>query len=309
MDNNDLEHLKAQYEQPITVKKSKKWRVIILSALVLLVFAGIAVGTLAIFKNKLGDSGTAPTVQTIPGPEPTAIIDKIAASQTILDSKNYTLFRKDSVQPGTSPDTTTIVFKQAGYSYVTNVTPDDGLRFTLTDAKLASNKEVITNTIKQVLKDASFTETTQDTSALNSYSMISYVNGGTVCQLINFANGKLTGLEQSILCVSSKSLQASYATVSSLLQKAGSDIASSAKAVGQSSVISGTKKLVALTVQTTDSKDSNNYYFATLDTDYEYLGKRATPSVDNQASYTLSTELKTNISDAKWGTFLTDNIK
>jgi flagellar basal body-associated protein FliL len=307
MDNDNLEHLKAQYEQPIQPKKSKKWRFILLGLLVLVLSAGIVVGGLELFKSKSNDTATAPIAEAGPGPDPRVIIDKIATNETVEGAANYTIFRTSVNATDASPDTTSIVYKQAGYSFLTNVAADDGLRFTLNSG--ATDKDAISTAIKKTLTDASFAVTTQDTTSLSAYNTVSYVNGSTVCQLINFANGKLVGLEQSILCITGKNLRAEYGTVAALLNKADTGIVASAKAVSQATITNGEKKLTTLTVQTDSSKNTTNYYFATLESNFDYIGKRATPSVDDESSYTISDELKKNITDPKWGTFLTDNIK
>ncbi|MDB5160086.1 MAG: hypothetical protein JWO99_349 [Candidatus Saccharibacteria bacterium] len=309
MDNDNLDDLKAQYELPVTKKKSSKGRAILLAALVVIISAGLAVGGLVLFKGKTSDTATAPGATTVAGPKPSDIIDKIAADSTVNDAKGYTLFRASSGSTDVISDTSSVIFPHSGYSYITNIAPEDGLKFSLASDG-TSNKTAMTAVIQKALATASYVETKQDTSALSAYKITTYVNGGTVCQLVDYANAaELTGFEQSILCASSASLQASYANVTAQLNKADPAVAGTAKVVTQSTVMNGTKKLLTLSVQANGSSNTTNYYFATLDTSYGYIGKRATPSVDNADSYNLSDEFKKNISDAKWGTFLTDNIK
>lgn len=112
-----------------------------------------------------------------------------------------------------------------------------------------------------------------------------------------------------MLCSSYAGLEKSYKNIQTLLTKAGASIITSTKTVHQGTITDGTKSLTTLTVTPKDSNKTTTYYFAALTSDYEYLGSRPTPSVDDPASYGLSDQLKKNISDAKWGTFLTDNIK
>ena len=304
----NVDSIIAKYGQR-TPKKPRKGRIVIISALILLVSAGIAVGALLVVKNKTAQAPNVPTAQTTGGPSPKEVIDKIATNDTITGSKNYVLYRLNSPQSTTSTDTTTVIFKQNGYNFLTNATASDGLQFTRVDAKLASNKTAMTDAVKSVLTSAGFTEVTQDTASLSAYATTSYSNGGTVCQITDFVTTKQTTSEQGVLCISSADLVASYNNVKTLLDTADPAIAASAKTVNQSTITSGTKKLLTLTVLPNNSKETTNYYFATLDKDYAYIGSRATPSVDNQASYSLSDTLKKNISDPKWGAFLTDNIK
>jgi hypothetical protein len=308
MDNDNLDDLKAQYEHPVIKKKSFKGRAILLAALVVIVSAGLAVGGLVFFKGKTSDTVTAPGATTVAGPKPSDIIDKIAADPAINDAKGYTLFRASSDSTDVTSDTSSVIFPHSGYSYITNIAPEDGLKFSLASDG-TSNKTAMTDIIQKALAAASYVETKQDTSALSAYKTTTYVNGGTVCQLVDYVNALLTGFEQSILCASSASLQTSYANVTAQLNKADPALAGTAKVVTQSTVTGGTKKLLTLSVQTNGSSDVTNYYFATLDTGYGYIGKRATPSVDNADSYKISDELQKSISDTKWGTFLTDNIK
>jgi hypothetical protein len=308
-EKHTIDSIIAKYGQPVP-KKPRKGLLVVVALLVILVSAGVAVGALELAKN-MPVKTTAPTPQLTGGPTPSSVIDKIASNATITGSKNYLLFRVNPTKTDMNTDTTKIIFPQSGYDFITNVTADDGLRFTLTDAKLTSNKIAMTAAFETVLKDTGFTKTAQDVGALSSYETVSYVNNGTICQITNYANSKkaVSILEQGILCVSQTSLEKSYSNVKTLLTNADPSIVATTKAVNQSIVMSDTKKLLTLTTTPKDSADTTNYYFATLDKDYDYIGKRATPSVDNEASYSISDELKKNIANSKWGTFLSDNIK
>ena len=307
MDNNELEDLKAQYEQQQPPKRSKKGLFIIGGILVIFVSAAIVVSILWLYRGT-GHNTVSPSSAQTTGPNPRTVIDAIATSSTVEQSKDYVLFRTGSDASDINPDTSTLIYKDSDYSFLTNTTPLDGLKFTL-NKDGTSDKAALTTAIQQALTDASYKVTDQNTSDLSAYKSTTFTNGDTVCQLVDYAGAQLSGLEQSILCADGKTVKASYDNVASLLKKADANLITSAKAVSQANVTSGAKKLTTLTVQLVGSKETTSYYFATLDKDYTYLGKRATPSVDNEASYTLSDELKKNISDPKWGSFLTDNIK
>ncbi len=307
MDDNDLNSLKAQYKQPIIKKKSYKGRFIILAILIIIISASLAVGGLLLFKKKLSDTTTAPVATTTAGPKSSAVIDVIAADSAVSDATSYALFRTDSTIIDTG-DVASVVYPHGGYSFVTNVSPDAGLKFTLKD-RGTSSKAIITDVIKKSLIAAGYAETKQDVSALSAYKVTTYKNGGTVCQLVDYTATKLQGLEQSVICATDATLQASYANAYSLLAKADSAVPTATKVVSQATVVSGNKKLLTLAVTGTNGSGVTNYYYATLDKDFSYIGKRPTPSVDNADSYKISDELKKNISDSKWGTFLTDNIK
>ncbi|HEY8992255.1 MAG TPA: hypothetical protein VIM37_00210 [Candidatus Microsaccharimonas sp.] len=308
-EKHTIDSIIAKYGQPVP-KKPKKWLLVIVALLVILVSAGVAVSALELAKNMPVKTPTA-TEPVTGGPTPSSVIDKIASNGTITASKNYLLFRVDPAKTEANTDTTKIIYPQSGYDFITNVVADDGLRFTLTDAKLTSNRIAMTAAIEDVLKSDGFTKKSQDVSALTSYETASYTNNGTICQITNYANSKqaVSILEQGILCVTQTSLEKSYSNVKTLLMNADPSVVASTKAVNQSVVSSDTKKLLTLTTTPKDSATTTNYYYATLDKDYTYIGKRATPSVDNEASYTISDELKKNITDAKWGSFLSDNIK
>ncbi|MDB5180136.1 MAG: hypothetical protein JWN12_768 [Candidatus Saccharibacteria bacterium] len=305
----NIDTIIAKYGQRVP-KKPRKGRAIILSVIVLLVIAGITVGALALFiKSNQATAPATPVAQTTNGPAPNVVVNKIAADTTISGSKNYFLSRASTAQTNPNSDTATIVYKESGYDFLTNVTAEDGLRFTLVDAKGASNKTAITAAIGSVLKGAGFTEASQDTSSLSAYPTVSYTNGGTVCQIIDYTSAKQSILEQGVLCISHTGLEAAYKNVQTLLTKADPAIIANTKTVQQTMVTDGTKTLLTLTVQPKNATSTTRYYFATLNKDYEYIGSRPTPSVDNESSYTLSDQLKKNIADPKWGTFLTDNIK
>lgn len=308
-EKHTLDSIIAKYGQPVP-NKPKKWLFILVALIVVVVSALVAVSILAKVKNAPVEN-MPPTAQTSPGPTPTAVIDKIATNETVMTTKNYSLFRGDATQQDAASDTTKVIFAQKGYNFLTNIAADDGLRFSLTDAKLPSSRVALTTVIDTVLTTAGFTKAAQNVSALSSYDTVSYVNKGTICQVISFTQTKRTTnvLEQGVMCITRTSLEASYSAVKSSLTKADIAAASSAQAINQNTISDGAKKLLTLTVTPKDSKDTTNYYFATLGKEYAYLGKRATPSVDNKDSYSLSDELKKNSTDPKWGSFLTDNIK
>jgi hypothetical protein len=305
----NIDTIIAKYGQRVP-KKPRKSRAIILSIIALLVIAGITAGALVLLRSNSATTPTAtPVAQTTNGPAPKAIIDKIAADTTVSGSKNYFLSRTNVAQADSTSDTTTIVYKESGYNFLTNVTAEDGLHFTLANAKGTSNKTAITVAMNNVLKAAGFTAASQDTSSLSSYPTVSYTNGGTTCQIIDYTSAKQSILEQGVLCISHTGLEAAYKNVQTLLTKADPAVVANTKTVLQTTVTNGTKKLLTLTVQPKNATSTTRYYFATLNKDYEYIGSRPTPSVDNASSYALSDQLKKNIADPKWGTFLTDNVK
>lgn len=298
-----------------TPKKPSKGRMVFLSLLIILIAASAAIGTLFLLRDTMTIPATAPapTAQTFNGPSAKDTVDTIAASETISTAENYIVFRTSAADLNAIPDTSTVVYPQNGYTFLTNVAAEDGLRFTLKNDKAASSKDAIKASIETTLKDAGFVKVTQETSALTSYEATTYLNDGTVCQIVDFSGGsKQNFLEQGVLCNSHSSLQDSYKKTASLIKVAEPSVVISAKTIYQmvtADALNQKEKLLSLTVKAGDSNDSTIYYFATLDTEYEYLGKRPTPSIDDPSSYTLSDTLKKNISDPKWGTFLTDSIK
>jgi flagellar basal body-associated protein FliL len=305
----NIDTIIAKYGQKVP-KKPRKSRVVILSIIILLVIAGITIGALILFMNKAVTPAVTPSItQTFNGPASKAIVDQIAADTTITGAKNYFVSRTNAAQSDPNSDMSSIVYQESGYPFITNVTAEDGLRFTLADGKGPSSKTVIATAMTTVLKNEGFTETSQDTGSLSSYATVTYVNSGTVCQIVDYSGTKQSILEQGVLCVSHAGLETTYNNVKTLLTKADPTIVSTTKSVQQTTVTSGTKKLLTLTVQPKNTSDTTRYYFAALDQNYEFIGSRPTPSVDNEASYTLSDQLKKNIADPKWGTFLSGNIK
>lgn len=305
---HNIDTIIAKYGQPVP-KKPRKGRAVVLSLVILLVSAGLAVGALVLFTQKPTTVPTAPVAQTNNGPTPKEVVDKIAADATISSSANYFITRTNAAQTDPNSDTATIAYKHSGYNFLTNVTAEDGLRFTLTTAKVASNKLAITKAITAVLTSAGFSKVAQDTSSLSAYNTISYINGGTVCQIVDYTGTKQSILEQGVLCISNNGLETAYKNVQTLMEKADPAVLATTTTVHQTTVTNGTDTLLTLITQPKDGSATTQYYFATLKTDYEYIGNRPTPSVDNASSYTLSDQLKKNIADPKWGTFLSDNIK
>lgn len=249
-----------------------KKRIVIISALVLLISIGLVVSALVLFKGTPSGTQATPATQVATNPSSKEVIDKIVANQTITSSKNYTLSRTAAVPAAIYSDVNTVIVNQIGYSFIMNAPADDGLAFTSNDAK-TSNKSAQTDAIKKTLKDAGFLETAQDTKLLSIHDTTSYANGTTACQLIDLTGEKAGSPEQSIVCISGTKLWNAYNDVSTLLAKVDPMIAPSAKAIHQQNSSDGTKKLLTLTVHDTVSENITDYHFATLDDNYKYLGK------------------------------------
>jgi len=310
MENKDnIDTIIAKYGQRVP-KKPRKGPVVAASIIILLVIIAVTLGILMLVKNNVQMvAPMLPVTQSTNGPSPKDVADKIAADATIAAAANYFVTRTNATQPDAHTDTSFVIYKHAGYNFLTTVSAEDGLHFTLVNAKAVSNKGAITTAIQNVLKAEGFTAATQDTSSLSSYAVTSYINNGTVCQLVDYVSEKQKTLEQGVLCNSDKSLDEGYKNVQSLLAKVDPAAAQNAATVHQDIITDGTKRLLTLTVKPQGSEKTTAYYFATLSKDYEYIGSRPTPSVDDEASYALSDQLKKSIADPKWGTFLSDNIK
>jgi len=304
MDNSSFEMLKAQYEHPQPKKgPNKTVRNVLLSIVGILIMAGIVAGALLLLNR---ENDNASIKEATGGPAPASVIEKISANDVIANQKNYATFQIDPAQ--TQPSiTTTIGYKDGKYGFLTNTVPESGLQFTLAEGA-SSNKTAMTAAMKDVLVKNGFTETKQDTSALGMLKSITYVNGATVCQ-INDYGGVL--LEQGIVCSTAQKINAGYATVDALLKKSqDATAATSAKIVVQSAIADGNKKLLTYVVQSEENATtSTNYYFATNDTDYSFIGARRTPNVDDESSFEIPVTLQQNINDPKWGTFLKENIR
>lgn len=299
-----------------TPKKPSKGRAIFLSLLVILLAAGAAVGTLFLLNSSMKVTTTTmpqASLQTGNGPSAKEVVDKIASSETISTAQNYSTFRSNTTQGEATSDTATNIYPQNGFSYLTNVSAEDGLRFTLKNSSAPSNKEAMRTAIETSLKNTGFTKVSQDTSQLSSYLTTTYLNKGTVCQTVDYSGGsKQIFLEQGVLCSSHDYLQGAYKKVTTLLKLADPSVATSAKVVNQMvtiDTVNPNRKLLSLSVKTGTNDASTLYYFATLETAYQYIGKRPSPSIDDPTSYTLPAELQKNIADPQWGTFLQESIK
>lgn len=308
MDHDSFDTLKAQYEHPQPKKApNKTLRLVIITVIAIIVIAAIAAAVLLIVKPKTTSAPTVSSSQQTGGPKATDVIAQISANPTITAATNYWQYHINATQ-ATSDANTSVVYTDDAYPYLTNVTPDDGLQFTLTDASATSSKSPITAAIKDTLATAGFSETKQDVSALSALKTTTYTNKGTVCQLIDY-DGTFDLAEQSIVCADASTIDASYANAKTLLTKVDASVASLAKVVTQRIVTDGSKKLYDITVATTDTSKASEYYFATLDTNYEYLGDRNVGQIDDADSFKVSDQLKKSLADTKWGSFLTDNIK
>lgn len=294
MDEN-VDAVIAKYGQKVP-KKPSKGRAFIISFVILLLSAAIAVSALLLFKT----NSTVDTAPLTNGPTSKEIVDKLVANTTISGSKNMISVRTSNGNYDGTSAMSTIVYQEPGYTFLTNVPAEEGIRFTVADTALPSNKSAITDAMKTVLASNGFLEVSQPTSALSPYGTVTYINKGTVCQVLNLGEGPQSILQQAIICADHAALETSYNSVKTQLTQADASAVSSAKAVRQNITtdLFTTKKL--LTLEVLPSKTS--YYFAALDTTYSYIGNHATGTA-------VSGELLKNISDAKWGTFLTDNIK
>jgi|GEM_PF-6766518 len=310
MENKDtIDTIIEKYGQPIP-KRPRKGRIIFASIVILVVITVVIIGIFVLLKNNVQMPAAAPAVtQAANGPSASAITDKIAANPIIAGATSYFVARVDPTQQITDTNTSSVIYRKDGYDYLATITAEDGLNFTLTSTKATSNEAAITAAIQSTLTAEGFTQTAQDTSSLSPYPVTSYVNGGTICQIIDYVTSKQKTLEQGVLCETNSGLGVGYKNIQTLLDKASSTATKDAAAIYQSTTTDGTKHLLTVVVTPHGSASPTTYYFATTSKDYEYIGNRPAPSIDNEASYTLSDQLKKNIADPKWGTFLSDNIK
>lgn len=307
---DNIDTIIAKYGQKPKVKPRRGQRLIVGTLIVLVaVTGGITAFMIAESTGTPVLPPTTATLETFTGPTATEVVDQIAADHTIANENNYFESRINAGAVDPNSDTSNIVYALNDYDFMTNAPAADGLQFTLRNTNSSSDKTSVTKAIQSVLEAQGFAQTTQNTSPLSAYTTTTYVNSGTVCQIVDYANVKQTTAEQSVLCIDHADLETAYRTVATMLAKAGASIASNAKTVLQTTTTEDSKILLTLNVTPKNSEKITQYYFATLKTDYEYIGSRPNPSVDDASSYTLSSELKKNISDPKWGTFLTDNIK
>ena len=306
----DQEH---NYQYPLTLKQPKprkKWPFVLLG---IIVFIAAIVGTVISLKafgpDVDNNTATAPVINK--GLAPLELIEKIATNKTITDSKNYILSRGDVAQNAADPTLNPVIFPVDGYDYLTGVTTTSSLRFTVNTDKVASDKDTIETTITDTLIASGFTKVDQATASLSSYPYVTYDSQESVCQVIDYNKTKSAELALSVVCLSKADLKTAYENIAKLLALTKVDV--KANTISKQTVTKDSKELITLTVQQQGVAGSTQYYFATLDTKnadaWEYLGTRPTPSVDIKDSFIVPEALTSAITNAKWGTFLTDNVK
>lgn len=251
----------------------------------------------------------AATVAALAFLRPKAITNNIQTSSSMLD--NF------SKQEGP-------VLSKAGYqkvatTYTSYMLYDDsrqyGLYLPINSGQYVKyqTKDQSTNDAKQTSGLVSFIKKLGlaqiSTTSLSGITQNLFVNDKIACQLSDINEAGNQPAAYVLSCLDKSAIDKQYANIDSLLAKAQSDVNSSTiKAISYQLINDGGNQLSILTTTNKD-KSSLTLYFVNSAQDWNYLGSRPTPSVDNQSSFTIPTRLRQSIDSSPQKAFLDKYIQ
>lgn len=296
--------------------KNKK-RLVIVAIIIgaLLVSAGVYFAYSTIHQSVTTSSQPTPALKDVA--DPNEIIENYTNTSIASRSSQYTQ-RKDITNAAPSepvihselntPEAPTngVIIYHPSNKYATAVSVGDRVQYERNDTTKTNEASVVSETIA-FMEKAGFVK--QNDSQLGEEVLLTtYDSTNVVCQVSNNEALGSSHATIGLACVNKSVITEQYDFIDSLLALA-KDAISTASVTDATiaKTIEDQKQLVALTVSTSES--ATTLYFATLGTEWEYLGKRPITTADDPNGFTIPADLKKAIQDPKWGTFLSNNIR
>jgi hypothetical protein len=146
-------------------------------------------------------------------------------------------------------------------------------------------------------------------TGLSGITQSLFVNDKIACQLSDINKVGNQPAAYVLSCLDKSVIDKQYATIDSLLTKAQSDIKTSTIKTVSYQTISDSSNQLSIITTTNKDKSSSTLYFVNSAQDWNYLGLRPTPSVDDQNSFTIPTKLQQAIDSSPQKAFLDKYIQ
>lgn len=300
--------------------KRKRMLTITVSFFSAMFIAGATVAVLYFFVNPSSSHNASVTNEVI--------LEEVASSQKLIeDYKKLDITSRNSLytqrelleQPtlneiqtnsGRTPQigpTNSIIMYTKKDSFATNISSSDYIQYERKDTKDITNDSSLANSTEEFLVNQKLVkrEKTQISSGV-SYTLFDSKN--VICQISDVNGTDRFIATYGLSCVAKQVVDEQYTFINSLISRVPDiDLSSIKSATPSVPIKEGSAQLVWLTISSTDK--SQLYYFATLEKEWEYIGKRAVTTADDEQAFVLPQELSVAIKDPKWNGFLTKYIK
>jgi len=293
-------------------RSKKKWVIIGILVVLILGACGFTSYFLMTHSNSNNSSKNTPALKEVPSPrEIIANYEKanIASRNSLYTQrKEVTNSQITEPQPGKTveigPSNGVIIYQPDG-TYGTAISVSERVQYARKDT-VKTNDDALESETRAFLENTGFIE--QHSATLGSEATLTtYDSENVICQISDNASLGTSPATYGLACVDKATIAAQYETINDVLPLAKDIDRSLITDVTIATTAQDSMKLLTLTVSLKDS--ASTLYFATLGTDWEYLGMRPITNPDDPNGFTLPADLKAAIQDPKWGDFLTNNIR
>jgi len=203
-----------------------------------------------------------------------------------------------------------INYKDTKYSYSVNTLTDNSVLFSAKNGKLDDTK-TIQSQANEFMKQKGFKVDGYNPSSINDTDYVTYSNNNTICQLSDSQPPTKEGSSSFHImsCVDKAAITNEYKKIEDLLTiyKASEKVPS----FNQIDRFENKEGNIAYDILSFDENDQHHkLLFASVDNIWEYLGDLGIgdPQYAN-AKYIITPEIKTKISDPKYGIFISSNLQ
>ncbi len=165
-------------------------------------------------------------------------------------------------------------------------------------------------TTKDITKSVTSMQLKQiNSTKLNGIALSLFANDKVVCQISDISKVGGQPTAYILACLDKTAISSRYKEIDALLAKATSDISDTTiKTISMQQIVDGDKQLDVLTTSNKNNT-SSTLYFLKNGSDWNYIGLRPTPSVDDKNSFAIPDKLRASIDASPDKAFLDKYIQ
>jgi len=318
--------MQPEYTQPpvsAPEPSSKKRRVILVVIVILSVVMVAALTVVALYlthprQSDVSDNSDPPAasamLNTVDSPD--AIIKDYA--ELVIKNRDE-LYEERTIAPTDSTNDTTVATNEpithptngvisitSASTYGTTVSANDYIQYVRREVTQTKNDESVQAATESFLIDKGLIETSSDTLS-KDVTLITYDSANTLCQITDSAAVNNLPASYGLACIAKQVVDDKYTLIDSLISLTDEGNAEVLSITSAPEIVENSKRLITLT--RTTSEGAEILYFATMDSDWEYIGKRTPTNPDDQSSFALPEDLSQEVNDQKWEGFLAKYIQ
>jgi hypothetical protein len=285
-------------------KRTIAKRIIIVAVILVAIFAiGLGIALLLKSISNLAKNQTNTSTNTGTGTQNSAVASAASIISGYTAPENMRVFTEGylSQQDTTAP--TKITYKADDQKYEVSLPTDHYALFYAKDGAAHTDASTVETQTTNYIQEKGF----QKSKAGSSASMVTYVNGGSVCQLTEAPQS--TPAYYLMACADKSDVEKEYASIEQLLgiYKKSNQLDTFTKALS-ATISSGNK--VMTTIGLTVPGKHPVLLFAAVDGDWSYIGDLGGGNAaTSNGKYSLSSEVQNAIHNPKYGDFLTNYLQ